>query len=200
MADLADDPVVTTDGDQRRDPEIPPRPKDKRPKDQKAPRSKASVAQTKVQELKRIRKGLEGILEAPALVISEPWPKEHIETQAPNLAAAILKKAEVDEEFRKKLNAFLSAGDGAGLILAVAMYCAPLAIYYGAPAPPAAKKMLKIPPRPGKLAPEDIEGIPPLPEETIVAEAAEHGYDDVEEYKQAVAKAVAANNPHAVMP
>jgi hypothetical protein len=207
MADHADEALeaaVNTEGDYERDPDlpptvadIPPRPKDKK-KDTKPPRSKASLAQSKSKELKKIRGGLEGILSAPAFVISEEWPKGHIEAQAPNLTNAIIAKAESDDEFRKKLSAFLAAGDGAGLFLAAVMYVAPLAIYYGVPAPPGAKKMLQIPDRPLKINQEEVFE-QNLPEETIVAEAAEHGYESVEEYKQAVRQAVAAKPPGAVL-
>ena len=175
---------------------ISPKPKDKTTRSQES-RLRSKEAQTKSSELKSIRAGLEGFLVAPALLITEEWPKAHVETAGPNLAAAIIKKAENDADFRKKLNKFLAAGDGAGLALAAFMYVAPLAIYYGAPAPPPVKKMLQIPDRPAKLA--DIP-IPDLPEDGLVREAAEAGYEDVDEYKQAVARAAAAAAPGAVMP
>lgn len=206
MPDAADDaldPVVSTGGDVKRDEtgipgqsDIPPKPKDRTTRSQES-RVRSKEAQTKSSELKSIRAGLEGILEAPALVIQEPWPKAHVAQAGPNLAAAIIKKAENDADFRKKLNAFLAAGDGAGLIFAAFMYAAPLAIYYGVPAPPPVKKALQIPPRPAKLP--DIP-LPDLPEDGIVREAAEAGFDDVEEYKRAVARAAAASHPGAVMP
>jgi hypothetical protein len=183
-ADLAEDPVIDTPGDDARD-EKPK--KDKQAPRPKAERSKASIAQSKSHEIRKIRTALEGILGAPSMVMSEPWPKAHVEAQAPTLANALCVKAEGDDQFRAKLLAFLSAGDGAGLLLACAMYVVPVAIYYGAPAPPGAKKMLKVPERPRKLR-EEVE--PDLPEESIVREAAEHGYDDVEAYKQAVRDAV----------
>jgi hypothetical protein len=183
-ADLAEDPVIDTPGDEARD-EKPK--KDKRAPRPKAERSKASIAQSKSHEMKKLRAALEGILDAPSAVIQEPWPKEHIEAHARPFANALCAKAENDDQFRAKLLAFLSAGDGAGFLLAAAMYALPIAIYYGAPAPPGAKKMLKIPERPRKLR-EEVE--PDLPEESIVREAAEHGYDNVEAYKQAVRDAV----------
>jgi hypothetical protein len=184
-ADLAEEATVDTPGDRKRD-------EAEEKKDQRAPRpkgarSKASIAQSKSHEIRKIRTALEGILGAPSMVMSEPWPKAHIESSAPNLANALCVKAEGDDQFRAKLLAFLSAGDGAGLLLAAAVYVVPVAIYYGAPAPPAAKAMLKVPERPMKLR---KEAEPDLPEETIVREAAEHGYDDVEAYKQAVRDAV----------
>lgn len=216
MSDVADDaldPVISTPGDVEREPDLPPtvaevpprkKGKDRKIKAEKAPRSKASLAQSKSKEIKQIRASLEGILGAPAMVINEPWPKAHVEAQAPNLANALCKKAEVDDEFRAKLLALLSAGDGAGLVLAGFMYIAPLALYYGAPAPPGAKKLLQIPARPGRLSQEDLEAIEPLPQQPvqdIVAEAAEHGFDDPEKYKKAVRKKVEEMHGHgAVLP
>jgi hypothetical protein len=222
MADVGDqaaDPVATTPGDTTRDGPLigtndvgdtPPRKKRGRPPGAKnktavpandpsftAAQTAASTAfkQTEAKELKRLRKQLTGVLTGPAIVfqgVGEDWPAEHVEAQAPELANAIVDLAERDPAFKRRLQKFLEGGSTAGLVMAGLMYVGPLAIYFGAPAPPKVKEMLNIPPRgkrPGFMA-EHAPAMEDISADELQHEALEHGFEDVRAYQQAVKAAV----------
>jgi len=211
-ADQAEEATIDTPGDGKRDElpgqqtsiaaDVPPRKPRGRPKGSKSkPKDTAaagaaggdSAGEQEKKELRKLKKRLTGILKGPATLL-EPWPAEHVEGTAPDFADAIVKLAEEDPKLRRRLLAFFEGGTTANLIAAGLIYALPVAVYYGAPAPPMVRRLIDIPDRQLYLAEQSGQHMPPPPpvpsEEELLAEAEAAGFKDPGEYMRATQDAV----------
>jgi hypothetical protein len=205
-ADRAAEAAATTPGDVKRDGAAvvggastdPPKRRG-RPKGTKnKPKPDAAGAQSKLteeetKELRKLKRQLTKLLRGPAMML-EPWPGEHVEAAAPDLASSIIAVAEEDAKLRRRLISFLEGGTMGGLIAAAVIYTLPVAMYYGAPAPALFRKAFQVPDRQLLIAQAQGKGPPPMPAEPpaeqLLAEANAAGFDDPEEYRRAVHAAV----------
>jgi hypothetical protein len=136
--------------------DLPPKRKAGRPKGAKnrpkaAPTAERSASAKVAAECREIEQKLAALLARPAIpmhLAGDQWPAAHVEANAPGLATAVANAARENANLRAQLLRLLKVGDGAGLVLAVIAYLAPILIYYGViPAPPMVRQQLGVPVR-----------------------------------------------------
>lgn len=155
----------------------PGRPKGSTNKKKAATGSKA--APTESASIRTLRAQLEEILTGPAFLFEmqgEPWPAQHVDQRGKVLAKELADLASRNPEFKARLERLLEGGENTKLIIAAAMYIAPLAIYFGVlPVPERVKITLQIPDR----IPSVQTGPPVMPQELkekAEAEAVRRGF------------------------